>query len=200
MQSTMLQHKIENKIEKLETQAGHVKHAKSENPMRRIEIDKITLNIGAGAPGEGLEKAIKLLSKISGSKPKVTKTKKRIPTWGVRPGLEIGAKVTIRGKKAVEVLTALLASQKNSIPASKFDDHGNISFGIQEYLLVQGVAYDPTIGIIGFEVAITLKRPGFRIKNRTAKWRKIPTRHQITKLEAIEFMKKNFSIEVTQDA
>lgn len=193
MQSTIMQHKIA----KLETQVAHAKHAKSENPMRRIEIDKVTLNIGAGAPGEGLEKAVKLLAKISGSKPKVTKTKKRIPTWGLRPGLEIGAKVTLRGKKAIEVLRAILASQKNSLPASKFDDHGNIAFGVQEYLLVPGVAYDPTIGIIGFEVAITLKRPGFRIKHRISKRRKITTRHQITKQEAVDFMKKTFNMEVT---
>ena len=58
----------------------------NENPMRKIKIEKITLNIGTGMPGEKLEKALKLLQKISQSKPVSRKTKKRIPTWGVRPG------------------------------------------------------------------------------------------------------------------
>nr|WP_256443547.1 hypothetical protein [Candidatus Nanopusillus massiliensis] len=38
------------------------------NIMRRIVIDKVTINIGVGKPGEPLEKADKLLRKdVSGS-------------------------------------------------------------------------------------------------------------------------------------
>ncbi len=167
-----------------------------ENPMRMIKIEKITLNIGTGMPGEKLEKALKLLQKISQSKPVSTKTKKRIPTWGVRPGLEIGAKVTIRGKKAEEILSRLLKSRSDILASSKFDNAGNLAFGIPEYIEIPGVEYDSSIGIIGLEVAVTLMRPGFRIRHRSRKRLSIPKSHAITKEEAISFMKEKFNVKV----
>ncbi|MEK6839815.1 MAG: 50S ribosomal protein L5 [Nanoarchaeota archaeon] len=167
-----------------------------ENPMRNIRVEKITLNIGTGMPGEKLEKALKLLQKISQSKPVSRKTKKRIPTWGVRPGLEIGAKVTIRGKKAEELLVRLLKARADSLPASKFDITGNLAFGIPEYIEIPGVEYDATIGIIGLEVAVTLMRPGFRIRSRARKRMSIPKKHMITKEEAMEYMKSKFQTRI----
>ena len=55
--------------------------------MKTIEIEKITLNIGAGKPGPELEKGKMLLEKITGAKPCETMTKKRLPAWNLRPGL-----------------------------------------------------------------------------------------------------------------
>jgi large subunit ribosomal protein L5 len=167
-----------------------------ENKMREISIEKMTLNIGTGSPGEQLEKALKLLKIISQGKPVSTRTKKRIPTWGIRPNLEIGAKVTIRGKKAEEILVRFLKAKENKLPASKFDNAGNISFGIPEYIDVPGIEYDASIGIIGFEVALTLMRPGFRIRHRKCQRKSIPQRHQITQEDAINFMKQKFKISI----
>src|SRR3989344_1673269 len=104
------------------------------NRMREIGIEKVSLNIGTGGPGEKLEKALKLLEKITGSKPVQTKTKLRIPTWGVRPGLVIGCKVTLRGKKAEELLGRLLKGVGNKLNKASFDNEGNVAFGIHEYL------------------------------------------------------------------
>jgi large subunit ribosomal protein L5 len=73
-----------------------------DNKIREIEIEKVVLAIGA--LGEALEKAVKLLNIISGMKVTKTKARKRIPAFGIRPGLEIGCKVTMRGEKAEEIL------------------------------------------------------------------------------------------------
>lgn len=164
--------------------------------MKQIGVEKITLNIGVGTTGDKLEKATKLLTIITGEKPVTTKAKKRIPTLGVRPGLPVGCKVTLRSKKAEEVLIRLLKANKNTIKSSKFDNSGNLSFGIEEYIDIPEVEYDISIGIIGLEVAITLERPGFRIKRRTIKSKTIPRKHRITKEEAIEFMKNKFGVKV----
>ena len=43
------------------------------NRMKEILIEKITMNIGTGGPGDKLEKATKLLEKICGIKPVITK-------------------------------------------------------------------------------------------------------------------------------
>lgn len=164
--------------------------------MKTIKVEKVTLNIGVGEPGDRLEKARKLLKTISGMNAVQTATKKRIPTWKIRPGLVIGCKVTIRGKKAKELLKNLLQGVENRLPENKFDEQGNLSFGIKEYLDVPGLKYDAEVGVIGFDVAVTLQRAGFRIKRRKLKKRKIPKRHMISKEEAIEFMKKEFKVVV----
>src|SRR3989344_5936607 len=171
----------------------------SMHPMRTIRIEAVTLNIGTGGPGDKLEKALKLLQHIAGKKPVETKTTKRIPTWGLRPGLSVGAKVTVRGEAAHELLGRLLKAMNNTLPVRKFDLFGSFSFGIKEYLDIPGVAYDPAIGIIGLEVAVTLTRPGFRIRNRSIQNKKIPARHRIKPEETLQFLKTNFGLNIAEE-
>ena len=167
---------------------------KTENKMREIRIEKITLNIGVGQPGDNLDKAVKLLNAIANSKVVRTKTLKRIPTWGIRPKLQIGCKVTLRKEKAEELLVRLLKAVDNKINPNKFDKFGNFSFGIPEYLDIPNVSYDVEIGIIGLEVAVTLERAGYRVKKRKHKRSKISARHIITKDEAIHFLQNKFNV------
>jgi len=164
--------------------------------MKQIRVEKVTLNIGVGGPGEKLEKAIKLLKTISGSKPIAIASSKRIPTWGVRPGLQLASKVTVRGKKAEELLMRLLQALDNKLPRRKFDKFGNFSFGIHEYIDIPGVQYDPSIGVIGLEAAVTLQRPGFRVKRRAVKVGKIGIKHRITAEDSIAFVKNKFNVKV----
>lgn len=168
------------------------------NPMRNIFVSKVTLNIGAGISGEQLEKATKLLGKITGVKAVETATKKRIPTWNLRPGLKIGAKTILRDEQAVELLGRLLKANGNKLKESQFDNTGNVAFGVPEYIDIPGVKYEADIGIMGLEVAVTMERPGYHIKKRAVKKRRVGHRHQITKEEAIAFMKKTFNVEVTE--
>ena len=169
------------------------------NPMTNLRIEKITLNIGVGGAGDKLDKALKLLEKITNAKPIRTITMKRIPSWGVRPKLPIGAKITLRGKKAEGVLIRLLKSVDNKINLKKFDNTGNLSFGVKEYLDIPDVEYDPTLGIMGLEVAITLEKPGFRIKRRRLRNAKPGHKHLITKQESIDFMKKHFNVNIVEE-
>lgn len=169
------------------------------NPMREIRIEKVTLNIGAGKDQTKLDKGVNLLSYISGEKPIKTVTNRRIQEWGLRPGLPIGCKITLRKKKALELLPRLLDAKEFRLSLSQFDPNGNIAFGIHEYIDIPGLKYDPKIGIMGFEVCVTLERPGFRIKRRRIMQRKISRRHKITKEEAIEFMKNKFNVKVGEE-
>ena len=166
------------------------------NPMKEIKVEKITLNMGTGGSGDKIEKGAKLLTAITGEKPVKTSSMQRIPTWGVRPKLPIAVKVTLRGKKAEELLKRLLQAVDNTLPERKFDKFGNFSFGIDEYIKIPGVTYDVSIGIIGLEAAITLQRAGFRVKRRSIKMAKIPKRHQISKEEAIQFVRSKFNVQI----
>ena len=164
------------------------------NPLQKIKIEKLTLNIGAGKNKSMLDKGVKLLKIITGVDPVKTITQKRIPGWGLRPGLPIGCKVTLRKEAAKKVLGELLKAKQNKLMIKQFDDNGNVAFGIHEYIDIPSVKYDPDIGIIGLEVCLTLERPGFRIKRRKVQRKKIPSKHKITRNDAIEFMKKEFNI------
>lgn len=164
--------------------------------MKNIRLEKVTLNIGAGKDQAKLEKGLALLNAITSATPIKTVTNKRIQEWGLRPGLPIGCKLTLRKDRANKMLSQLLSAVDNKLREKQFDDNGNIAFGIHEYIDIPGVKYDPKIGIIGLEVCITLERPGYRIKRRRLLARKIPARHRISRQEAIDFMAKNFNIKV----
>jgi len=164
------------------------------NVMKNIGIEKVTLNIGSGKDQAKLEKGIKLINNIAGKPPVKTFTNKRIQEWGLRPGLPIGCKLTLRKNKAIEILKRLLDAKDNTLSISNFDNEGNISFGIHEYIDIADVKYDPDIGIMGLQVCVTLKRNGFRIKRRTMRKNIIPRKHRIKKDEAIDFMKNTFNL------
>lgn len=167
--------------------------------MRDIRIEKLTLNIGAGKEQSILEKGTALLKNITGIPPVKTVTQKRIAGWGLRPGLPIGCKITLRKGKARELIKRLLAARNNVLSETNFDNHGNISFGIQEYIDIPEVKYDHKIGIMGLQVSLTLERPGFRIKKRKIMKKKIPLSHGISKEEAITFLKNNYSIKIKEE-
>lgn len=169
------------------------------NPMREIKVEKVTLNVGAGKDQTKLEKGILLLKSITGIEPVKTFTNKRIPSWGLRPGLPIGCKLTLRRKKADDILLRLLEAKDNKLGPYQFDKEGNIAFGIHEYMDIPGIKYDPKIGIMGLEVCVTLERPGFRIKRRRVMQRKISNKHRIKKEEVMEFMKKKFKVKIGEE-
>ena len=164
------------------------------NAMRNIKVAKITLNVGAGKDEELLKKGLKLLQKLSPLAPVKTVTKKRIPTWGLRPGLQIGGKVTIRKNPEV-LLKRLLVARKNVLPRSCFDAQGNFSFGVPEYIDIEGIQYDPELKILGLEVAVTLERPGFRVKRRKIQPHSVGKKHMITPKEAVAFAQERLGVE-----
>ncbi|MBI1968873.1 50S ribosomal protein L5 [Candidatus Woesearchaeota archaeon] len=158
------------------------------NAMKAIHIAKITLNVGAGKDEELLKKGLKLLERLSPVPPVKTITQKRIPGWGLRPGLAIGGKVTVR-KGTEALLRRLLAAKEFTLAASHFDERGNFSFGIPEYVDIEGLEYDPDLKILGLEVAVTIERPGYRIKRRKIRPMCVGKSHQVTKQEAIMFVR-----------
>src|SRR3989338_1410523 len=161
----------------------------NQNPMKKISISKLTLNIGAGKDEEMLKKGLKLLQKLSPLTPIKTVSKKRIPAWGLRPGLVIGCKVTIR-KDAEKLLKRLLAAKENILSTKNFDNKGNLAFGIPEYIDIEGLEYDPELKILGLEVAVTLERPGYRVKKRKIKPGNLGKNHKVTREDAIAFVQK----------
>lgn len=158
------------------------------NPMREIKIEKVVL--GVGGTGEQLEKGVKLLELLTGRKPSRRKSTRRIPSLGVRPGLEIGAMVTIR-KNPEETIKRMLVAIDNKLRRKQISEN-NFSFGLKEYIEIPGIEYQRDIGIIGFDVTIVFKRTGRRVGIRKIKWGRVSKKQIITKAEIIKFMEENF--------
>ena len=169
------------------------------HPMRQIKVEKVTLNLGAGKDQQLLEKGMKLLEQLTGIPPVKTVTRKRIPTWGLRPGLPIGCKITLRGKQAQEIIPRLLSAKDNTLATKYYDGAGNISFGIPEYIDIEGSKYDPEIGIIGLQACISLGRAGYRVKRRRLRPGKVNKKHVISQDEAISFMADAFGTKVPEE-
>lgn len=169
---------------------------KSKNPMREIEIKKIVLN--CGGLGEKLDRSVKLLEMITKRKVSITKSTKRIPAFGIAPGKEAGCKVTIRSKEDINrLLRRFFAANGNKIN-KKVITNNHFSLGIHEYIEVPGLEYNRDIGILGFEVAVVFERKGKRVIYKKIKKGKYPKRQDISRDEIIEFLNKNFGVEVTE--
>ena len=165
--------------------------------MREIRIEKVTVNSGVGQTGDELKKATAILENLTGAKPVLTMCKVKQPTWGLRPGLTIGTKVTLRGGKANQFLQDAFTAKDGKLSLKSFDKYGNFGFGIKEYIDMPKAKYDPKLGIRGFDVLVTLDRPGYRVKRRKHKKGRIRHTHLIKKEEAAEFVQKKFGVEVT---
>ncbi|MBW6442484.1 50S ribosomal protein L5 [Patescibacteria group bacterium] len=168
---------------------NNVKESKENNLMEEIKLEKVVLSVGGTA--ENLEKGYKLLKILTGRTPAKMKTRKRIPTLGVRPKLEIGALVTIR-KNPEEVIKRMLAPINNTLKKKQVSEN-TFSFGVKEYIEIPGVEYQRELGILGLDVTLTFIKAGKRVKLRKIRRNKIPKKQNVSKEEIIKFMKERFN-------
>jgi len=163
---------------------------KTENKMREIKLEKVV--ISCAATGTDLDKAVRLLELLSKRKPQRVASTKRIPSFGVRPGLEVGTNVTLRGSSASQLLKKLLGAINNTIRKRQVSEN-HLSFGIHEYIEIPGVEYQRDIGIRGLNVTIVFCRAGLRVKRKKIKRGKVPSKQFVSKEEIIKYMEENFS-------
>ncbi len=164
--------------------------------MREIRLEKVTVNVGCGEGGQKLDRAKTMLERITGKKVVLTKTKKRT-TFGVPKNRQIGCKAILRGADAEKFLRDAFEAVENKIPSKSFDKNGNFSFGIKEQISLPGIKYDPEIGIYGFDVCVTLERPGFHVKRKRL-GSKIGKKHVIKPEESREWVAKKFNVTVIE--
>lgn len=166
--------------------------------MRQLSVDKVVVNIGVGEAGERLVKAEKVLEMVTGQKPVETISKTVNRDLGIRVGMPLGCKVTLRGETAEEFIRKALSIREHRVPVYSFDKEGNMSFGISDYTDFEGMKYDPEIGIFGMDISVVLKRPGKRVALRPLVSRRIPKSHRVDREEAIQFMKDKFEVQVVE--
>ena len=168
------------------------------NAMRQLHVEKVVVNIGVGEAGERLVKAEKVLEMVTGHKPVETISKTVNRDLGIRVGMPLGCKVTLRGEDAEEFVKRALVIREMRVPEYSFDKEGNMSFGISDYTDFEGMKYDPEIGIFGMDISVVLRRVGNRITQRALLQRRIPKSHRVDREEAIQYMKDTFEVKVIQ--
>jgi large subunit ribosomal protein L5 len=166
------------------------------NPMRRIGIDKVVVNIGVGEAGERLVKAAQVLQMLTGRTPIQTISNTTNKDLGIRKGMPIGVKVTLRREEAVEFFKKAMWVRQNQIASYSFDHEGNCSFGITDYTDFPDMRYDPEIGIFGLSVSVVFARPGKRVQLRRHGRHRLPKRHRTTPEEIKQFLVDIYEIEV----
>jgi len=171
---------------------------KWKNPMKKPFLEKIVLNIGVGAGGEELEKAVTVLEQITGRTPVKTLSKVNVKEFNLRIGRPIGCMITIRGKEAERLLKRLLIVNNNKILRKSFDNYGNFAFGIDEHIKIPQTEYEASIGLWGLDVCGKIARPGMRVKSRRKARSKIPKHHYISRAEAYYFLKQNFGVGIVK--
>lgn len=164
--------------------------------MKDIHIEKVVVNIGVGEAGERLVKAQKVLQMVTKQKSVQTISKTVNRDLGIRVGMPLGCKVTLRGEVAETFLKKALSIRENRIQKYSFDKEGNMSFGISDYTDFEGMKYDPEIGIFGMDVSVVLRMPGSRIERRRLLTKRIPKSQRVDRGEAIQFMMSTYNIEV----
>ena len=97
---------------------------------------------------------------ITGQRPVITKAKKSVAAFKIREGMNIGCKVTLRGKKMYEFLDRLFSvalprvRDFRGINPDSFDGRGNYSLGIKEQLIFPEIDYDKIDKIRGMDIII----------------------------------------------
>jgi len=171
---------------------------KLNNKMRDISIDKVVINIGVGEAGDKLIRAQKVIELVTHHKPIQTISRTTNRDLGIRKGMPIGCKVTLRRADALQFLKDAFWVKENRIPGYSFDLEGNFSFGIPDYTDFPNMRYDPEIGIFGMDISVKMKRFGYHISERKQKRRKIPTFSRISPKEVKQFVKSRFEVEVIE--
>jgi large subunit ribosomal protein L5 len=135
-----------------------------QNAMQVPKITKITVNMGVGeavADRKVMDAAVTDLTKITGQKPLVTKSRKAIASFKLRAGLAVGAKVTLRGSRMYEFLDRLIniamprIRDFRGVSPRSFDGQGNYSLGVKEQIIFPEIQYDQVDQIRGMDITIT---------------------------------------------
>ena len=137
---------------------------KIDNVMQVPKIAKITVNMGVGeavADKKVMDAAVADLTKITGQKPLICKSRKSIASFKLRQGLPVGCKVTLRGACMYEFLDRLInvaiprIRDFRGVSPRAFDGQGNYSLGVKEQIIFPEIQYDQIDQVRGMDITIT---------------------------------------------
>lgn len=131
------------------------------NRLSLPRLKKIVLNMGVGKATQDknrVEQAAQQLTEIAGQKAQVTKAKKAVSGFRLRENMDIGCRVTLRGKRMYEFLDRLIAVSLprirdfRGVNPKSFDGRGNYSMGLTEQLVFPEIDADKVTFTQGMDI------------------------------------------------
>ena len=129
--------------------------------MQIPKLDKVVINVGCGEARDNakvIDAIINDLSAITGQRPIVCKARKSVANFKLREGMNIGAKVTLRGDRMYEFVDRLFnvalprVRDFRGINANSFDGRGNYNMGLKEQLIFPEIDYDKIDKVRGMDL------------------------------------------------
>ena len=129
--------------------------------MQIPKLDKVVINVGCGEARDNakvIDAIINDLSAITGQRPVVCKARKSVANFKLREGMNIGAKVTLRGERMYEFVDRLFnvalprVRDFRGINPNSFDGRGNYNMGLKEQLIFPEIDYDKIDKVRGMDL------------------------------------------------
>ncbi len=132
------------------------------NPMQVPRIAKVVINMSVNTKvdKDALKGVSEELARISGQRPVITKAKKSVSNFGLREGMSIGCKVTLRGARMYEFLDRLInvalprIRDFRGISAKAFDGRGSYTLGLKEQTIFPEINPDSVKRTQGMDISI----------------------------------------------
>lgn len=134
------------------------------NDMQIPRLDKVVLNIGAGAEAvrdsKKARSAQEDLTTIAGQRAVITKAKNSIAGFRVREDMPLGAKVTLRASRMYEFMDRLITVAMprirdfRGVSGKSFDGRGNYAFGLKEHIVFPEINFDKIDENWGMDIVI----------------------------------------------
>ena len=127
------------------------------------KLEKVVINMSVGEAIQNakiLDVAVKELETISGQKAVITKAKKSIAAFKLREGMNIGAKVTLRGERMYVFLDKLFnivlprIRDFRGLSRKSFDGRCNYNLGLKEQIVFPEINYDKVDKMRGMDIVI----------------------------------------------
>ena len=131
--------------------------------MQVPRLEKIVVNMGVGEAvndSKKIQAAADELTRISGQKPVITKSKKSIAIYKLREGQAIGVKVTLRAERMYEFLDRLVTialprvRDFRGLNGKSFDGRGNYALGLKEQIVFPEIDFDKVDEVRGMDIVI----------------------------------------------
>jgi large subunit ribosomal protein L5 len=126
----------------------------------RLSKVVVNMSVNAQVDRDTLKLAAEDLAKITGQRPSIRKATKSISNFKLREGMDIGAKVTLRGARMYEFLERLIHATLprirdfRGVPAKAFDGRGNYTLGLKEQTLFPEIEADKVKRVQGMDITI----------------------------------------------
>ena len=129
--------------------------------MQIPKLEKIIINVSCSEARDNakvMDAILTDLGAITGQRPVICKARKSVANFKLREGMNIGAKVTLRGDRMYEFLDRLFnvalprVRDFRGINPNSFDGRGNYNMGLKEQLIFPEIDYDKIDKVRGMDI------------------------------------------------